>query len=173
MLDADDELAYLSGERAMAVLDEEALHEPVSVLCRRKAETIIDTASIADAVRRMKTSRIGSLAVVDASGCLVGIVTERDVLFKVMLEEVDIHAAGVATIMTRDPETLLLDDSLVFLMNKMHVGGFRHVPIVDDAGKPMHVLSIKDVVSFVVARFEHTVSNVPPDSYAHLRRFVV
>jgi predicted transcriptional regulator len=59
MLDADDELAYISGERAMSVLDEDALHEPVSVLCRRKAETITEAASIADAVRRMKTSRIG------------------------------------------------------------------------------------------------------------------
>lgn len=173
MLDADDELAYISGERAMAVLDEDALHEPVSVLCRRKAETITEAASIADAVRRMKTSRIGSLAVVSASGDLVGIVTERDVLFKVMLEDVDIHATRIASIMTRDPETLMADDSLVFLMNKMHVGGFRHVPIVDEAGRPTHVLSIKDVVSFVVSRFEHTVSNVPPDSYARLRRFVV
>jgi CBS-domain-containing membrane protein len=95
------------------------------------------------------------------------------VLFKVMLEDVDIHATRIASIMTRDPETLMADDSLVFLMNKMHVGGFRHVPIVDEAGRPTHVLSIKDVVSFVVSRFEHTVSNVPPDSYARLRRFVV
>jgi CBS domain-containing protein len=173
MLDADDELAFLSERIGTAVLDEDALHEPVSVLCNRRAETILESATIADAIRRMKTSRIGSLAVVEESGLLVGIVTERDVLFKVMLEEVDIKEARVDSIMTRDPETLLLEDSMVFLMNKMHIGSFRHVPIVDASGRPLHVLSIKDVVSFVVSRFEHTVANVPPDSFAQHRRFVV
>lgn len=172
MLDADEEIALLSEDISRAVLDEEAFKEPVRILCNRRAEVIKERATIADAIRRMKTSRIGSLAVVDEAGMLVGIVTERDVLFKVMLESIDVHTTEVSTIMTRDPETLLLDDPLVFLMNKMHVGGFRHVPILDGAGKPLHVLSIKDVVSFVVSRFETTVSNVPPDSYAHLRRFV-
>lgn len=172
MLDADEELALLSGEMSTTVLDEDAFKEPLSILCSRRAEVIEETASIADAIRRMKTSRIGSLAVVSRDGLLVGIVTERDVLFKVMLEDVDAKTARVSTIMTPDPETLLLDDPLVFVMNKMHVGGFRHVPILDQAGRPLHVLSIKDVVSFVVSRFETTVSNLPPDSFARLRRFV-
>lgn len=172
MFDAEDELAILSGEMmAERTLGEDDLREPIGLLGLRRAETIGETESIAAAVRQMKRARIGSLAVVDADGVLVGIVTERDLLAKVMLEPIDLEASYVRTIMTPDPETLRPDDLFIFVMNKMHIGGFRHVPIVDEQNRPLHVVGIRDVVAFVLRAFEPMVANVPPDAYPHLRRF--
>ena len=174
MLDAEEELEFLAGRLGTGrSLHEEALREPVSRLCQRPAETLPVTEHIATAIERMKKSGIGSLAVVDAEGLLVGIVTERDLLTKVLLEDVDVAATPVRAIMTPEPESLHPEDSMLYLMNKMHVGGFRHVPIVDDAGRPLHVLSIRDVVAYVLGRFERAVANLPPDAHAHLRSFVV
>lgn len=172
MFDAEDELAILSGEMmAERTLGEDDLREPIGLLGLRAAETIAETASIADSIRRMKAAKIGSLAVVDHDGVLVGIVTERDLLQKVALEPIDLEVTLVRTIMTPDPETLHPEDLLIFVMNKMHVGGFRHVPIVDEHNRPLHVVGIRDVVAFVLSAFEPMVANVPPDAYPHLRRF--
>lgn len=172
MFDADDELAIASGEMlAPHVLSEEELREPISSLDTRPAETIHVDASVAEAVARMKHARIGSLAVVDDAGLLVGIVTERDMLTKVLLEPIPAESTRVSAIMTANPETLLPSDAIVFAMNKMQVGGFRHVPIVDEAGKPLYVLSIRDVVGYVLRVFESAIVNLPPDAYPHLRRF--
>lgn len=172
MFDAEEELAIASGELdAQRTLTADELREPIESLDVRPAEVIHAEAKVAEAIRRMKAAKIGSLAVVDASGRLVGIVTERDMLTKVLLEPIDAHTASVASIMTADPETLLASDAIVFAMNKMQIGGFRHVPIVDDAGRPLHVLSIRDVVAYVHGVFETTIANVPPDAYPHLRRY--
>lgn len=172
MFDAEDELAILSGEMmAERTLGEDDLREPIGLLGLRPAETIVETGSIAESIAKMKRAKIGSLAVVDDDGHLVGIVTERDLLQKVLLEPIDLAATAVRTIMTPDPETLHPEDLLIFVMNKMHVGGFRHVPIVDQHNRPLHVVGIRDVVAFVLRAFEPMVANVPPDVYPHLRRF--
>jgi CBS domain-containing protein len=42
------------------------------------------------------------------------------------------------------------------------VGGFRHVPIVDDLDRPLHVISIRDVLAFVLDGFPQRVLNMPP-----------
>jgi len=172
MFDAEDELAILSGEMmAERTLGEDDLREPIAFLNLRAAETILETDSIATSVRQMKAHKIGSLAVVDRDGVLVGIVTERDLLSKVLLESIDLDATPVRSIMTPDPETLHPEDLMIFVMNKMHVGGFRHVPIVDERNRPLHVVGIRDVVAFVLGAFEPMVANVPPDVVPHLRRF--
>lgn len=172
MFDADEEMAIASGEMMAArTLTDEELREPIASLSTRPAERIASEAKVAEAVRRMKTAKIGSLAVVDPTGRLVGIVTERDLLTKVLLEPLDLETTPVSSIMTADPETLMPEDGIVYAMNKMHVGGFRHVPIVDADGRPLYVLSIRDVVAYVLDAFESTIVNLPPDAYRHLRRY--
>jgi CBS domain-containing protein len=119
---------------------------------------------VGDAIRTMQEHRIGSVLVVDGDR-LAGIVTERDVLTKVATKDVSFQESPVTRVMTADPETLQPGDSLIFLMNKMHVGGFRHVPIVDPDGKPLHVLSLRAVLRYFIEQFGSRVVNVPPDPF--------
>jgi CBS domain-containing protein len=52
---------------------------------------------------------------------------------------------------------------VAWALNKMHLGGFRHVPIVDAGGKPVGVVSVKNIVDFIVELFPAAVLNLPPD----------
>jgi CBS domain-containing protein len=72
--------------------------------------------------------------------------------------------------MTRDPESLPLDASVAWVLNRMCVGGFRHVPVVDRDGRPAFVISVRDVVEFLVERFPREVLTLPPVYGAHVER---
>jgi CBS domain-containing protein len=163
-------------EEELAIMDERSeedvhgltldhLLEPVERICRKRAEVLDHTATIGEAIGRMQQKRIGSLAVVK-DGVLVGIVTERDILRKVVgPHPVAGESASITEVMTKDPETLRPSDAILFLLNKMQGGGFRHVPVVDVIGRPLYVLSIRDVLNLVLERFHRRVSNLPSEPY--------
>jgi CBS domain-containing protein len=63
--------------------------------------------------------------------------------------------------MTPDPECLTMSDEIAWVLNLMAVGGFRHVPIVDDTGRPVAVFSVKDIVERLVELFPKDVLTLP------------
>src|SRR6185369_6694174 len=142
------------------VLDSRTIHEPVRLLNPRTPLTVRSTATLRDAVAIMREHHIGCVLVVDGER-LVGILTERDLLLK-MVENADL-SEPVSGFMTRDPETLELDDPIVWALNRMSVGGYRHVPLVDRDGRPVGILSVKDIVHYIVALFPNEVLTLPPD----------
>ena len=74
---------------------------------------------------------------------MVGIFTDRDAVVKVAGRT--IGSAAVRDVMTPDPVVLRPDDTLAVAIHKMAVGGFRHIPVVDAAGRPTAVVSAADV----------------------------
>jgi CBS domain-containing protein len=155
--------------RPPKVLSVEVFDRPLDLLCTREVTTVETDATIGDAVALMRERKFGSL-LVTAGGRLVGIVTERDVLRKVVgIDGIGLHDS-IAKIMTPDPETLQRFDSIAFAMNKMHVGGFRHVPIVDADGKPEAVISIRDLIAYVLDYFPERIVNMPTEPYRGERR---
>jgi CBS domain-containing protein len=166
MTDGVDEELDIMEERASEppAIRADLLEEPIRVLCDKPAVTIDVTGTVAEAVRQMQERRFGSLLVLDGT-TLAGIVTERDVLYEVAGADPAILARPVTEIMTPDPETLQLDDPIVFLMNKMHVGRFRHVPILSEAGEPKHVISLRDVLRWMLEHFGSVVTNLPASPF--------
>ena len=156
----EEDLDLLAGDdRAPRVLDQRMIREPIRFLEPRAPLSLPPTASVRDAVRMMREHRIGCLLVVDG-GRLAGIITERDLLLK--LEPGD-GGRTVRELMTPDPEVLTLDDPIVYALNKMSVGGFRHVPLVDAARRPVGIVSVKDIIDYIVDFFAKDVLTVPPD----------
>jgi CBS domain-containing protein len=51
----------------------------------------------------------------------------------------------------------------------MSVGGYRHVPLVDGGGRPVGVVSVKDIVDYLVEHFPREVLNIPPEPGQHVR----
>ena len=133
---------------------------PISDLPLRDAVQVDATSTVADAVHAMNENHTGCM-LVQKAGKLVGIFTERDVLTKVFFRE-DSRTVTVEAVMTRSPETLEADESIAFALNKMSVGGYRHIPIVEHGGKPVGVLSVRDIVDFLVDLFPEDVLNLPP-----------
>jgi CBS domain-containing protein len=156
-----------TGERR--VLDERMIREPIRTLTPRPPLSVPRGASIASAVALMRDHRLGCVLVVE-NDRLVGIVTERDLLLKVIGTGADLEALTVEDVMTPDPEVLHPDDAIVFALNKMSVGGFRHVPLVDEAGRPVGIVSVKLIVEYIVDFFPREVLNLPPEPGKNLTR---
>jgi CBS domain-containing protein len=110
----------------------------------------------------MKEYRVGCV-LVEKEGRLLGIFTERDILTKLVGTGYDPAKVQVDEVMTRDPETLTSDDPIAFAMQRMSVGGFRHVPLVDPNGRPVGILSVKDIVDYLAEHFPREVLNIPPE----------
>jgi CBS domain-containing protein len=139
------------------------LREPISEVVSPKALACVPpAATVREAIECMKEHRVGCV-LVQVRGKLVGIFTERDVLSKVVLQGHDIDELTVEDVMTTDPEVLSPDDKVSFALNKMSVGGFRHIPLVDRDGKPFGVVSMRDVVDFMVDMFAPAVLTLPPE----------
>ena len=109
-----------------------ASHEPLMVARH---------APIGEALEEMRAEGVDAVLVVER-GRLVGIFTDRDALLKLAGRA----AVGmtVGDVMTRDPVVLREDDTVAVAINKMAVGGFRHIPLVEH-GRPTGIVTARDV----------------------------
>ena len=148
-------------ERAEQQLGEAILSAPIRMLEPRPAVTVGPDTPIAETIRLMLDQRIGAVLVV-SGGKAAGIFTERDVLRRVVKGGLD-QGRPVREVMTAEPETLGLEDGIAFALNRMIIGGFRHIPIVDEAGAPHAVLSLREVVAFIVSLLPQRFLNLPPE----------
>lgn len=162
---AEDEELVIMEERCRrsVSLDEDALREPIARLCRKRAIIVPTTATVGYATRLMQESHATAICVTRA-GFLMGILTERDVIQKVVGHLDSLHEHSVVDVMTASPEVLQADDMILFLLNKMLVGGYRHIPVVDRYGRPEYIIELRDVVEeLLMASFDRPISNLPPE----------
>ncbi len=129
--------------------------------------TVRPQTTVAEAMRSMVEAQVGSVLIVEHER-LVGIFTERDVLTKVATQAIDAEHTPVSTCMTPQPLTLELDDALVYALQAMSLGGYRHVPLLDEQGRPLALVSLRMLVEILSAAFPQQLVNLPP-SPAHSR----
>ncbi|HWP82344.1 MAG TPA: CBS domain-containing protein [Bacteroidota bacterium] len=161
--EVDDELSQMYEEdvRSTKVFDSSTFKRPIKHLRVRKPLQVSPSQTVAEAIAMMNEKGLGCV-VVSEQEKLVGIFTERDVLKKVV-GKIDAGKVMVKDVMTPHPEAFQPEDSIAFVLNAMHVGGYRHVPIVDENNKPIAVVSVKDIVAFILDNFPEDVLNLPPE----------
>ena len=115
------------------------------VIGKRSVPTAGITTTIREAAKIMKQCRSSAIMVVD-KGTLVGICTERDIVFGVVAEDLDPDKTGLAKIMTRKVQTIAPDKPFGHALHIMYEGGFRHVPVVDHAGYPGGLVTPQDAL---------------------------
>ncbi|RMD82926.1 MAG: CBS domain-containing protein [Candidatus Dadabacteria bacterium] len=147
-------------ERKDQILSEERLRAPVSVLDPREPLAVEPQTSVLEAVTLMQREHVGCVLVTRGDK-LKGIFTERDVLTQIVGQGVDPAKTPVRRVMTPDPETLRPTDSIAYALNKMSLGDYRHIPLVDKAGKAVGIISVKDIVNYIVSFFPKSVLNLP------------
>jgi len=98
--------------------------------------------TVKEAVKQMVKRNVGSILIVE-NDKLVGIFTERD-LMKMVAEDKPVYTA-IGDVMTKDPVSLRPDDPLSKAALIMSERGFRHIPIVDDEGKLVGIISSRDI----------------------------
>lgn len=152
-------------EQDEGVLVDPAIFQKTISNLKMPIPQIIDiNASVGDVLNIMQQNKIGSV-IITSDNRLAGIVTERDILLKVAGIITDLDNTSVVEIMTPDPTTLRLEDQIAYVMHNMHVGGYRHVPIVNKDDEPISIVSIKDVLSFILDQFPSEVTNMAGEPY--------
>lgn len=96
----------------------------------REVETIAAQAGVRDAADAMRDTGLGSLVVVDAENHPIGILTDRDLLERVIAESRDVGTTSVADVMSRPLHTASPEDSLDRVVQIMSASGVRRVPVV-------------------------------------------
>ena len=98
---------------------------------------------------------------IDCSNCVLtlsneklnGILTERDILLKVTGKSYDFQLTTIDEFITPNPECVSPEDPLAYALNKMYVGGFRNVPVINDEMYPIGIISISDIISTIADYF--------------------
>ena len=92
---------------------------------------------------------------------LNGILTERDILLKITGKGYDLQLTTIDEFITPNPEYVSLEDPLAYALNKMYVGGFRNVPVINDEMYPIGIISISDIISTIADYFHKEIINLP------------
>jgi CBS domain-containing protein len=135
--------------------------DSVSRLFPTAPHQIASTQPVADAIDAMRRHGVGCLLVCD-NGDLVGILTERDVMRRILALQRPMSTT-VADCMTPQPATVHAKESIRNAIERMEQGGYRHLPVLDEQQKLVGVLSIKRIVHYLVEHFPATIYNQPPD----------
>lgn len=117
-------------------------------LCDSKPAAVSPEASVADAIRTMLDRHVGAVAVIDSEHRVAGIFTERDVLSKLALSKLDPESTPVRELMTTPVELATAETGSSEAFVTMVERHFRHLPVVDNNGKLLGMLSIRHLLEW-------------------------
>ena len=138
------------------------LSDKVRLLAPSEPIRLTEDATVHDALMKMVTARRSAVVVVDGEGRLTGVFNERDMLTRVDSRGLDPRATRLRDVMTPTPETLAPDDLICYAINRMHHGGYRTVPLVDAERRPIGIVTVTDVVTWLAELFPEAIVNLPP-----------
>ena len=125
------------------------------------AITVKPHATVREATNLMLHHQVDGVLIVDR-GQLAGICTRHDVLTRLMVDAIDMDQVRVEEIMQPLPVCLQPDHQLAYALHQMYVGGHTLIPLVDAQGRPAGVISMRDIVRYLVETFPQEVQNLPP-----------
>jgi len=127
----------------------------------RRVVTISQNDTVYDAVKTMSTSKVGALVVVDPQNKKpIGIISERDYLNKVVIHGLSSKNTQVKDIMTKDIITTRPNVSASKCMDMITRGRFRHIPVVNEGGSLIGLISIGDLVKHVLDQQKVTIDHL-------------
>jgi CBS domain-containing protein len=120
------------------------MHRLRSVIQAQTLVTATPETSVFDVVSRMKDKGVGAVPILDGER-LVGIFSERDLLTRVVVPELDPRKTLVSRVMTGNVVTASLEEHVDYCIDKMKQAGCRHLPIVVN-GRPIAMISMRDLL---------------------------
>jgi CBS domain-containing protein len=121
--------------------------------------TIHADAIVSDALRMLNEKRIGALIVVDNHEEIRGIVTERDIMKQCYERHTNIKGVAIQDVMTPREKLIVcaLADDMDQIMDTMTTKRIRHIPVVDEAGALLGIISVGDVIKILLTHKDHEI----------------
>ena len=143
--------------------------ERLRVLSRNQPVSVPPGTSLADCLRAIQRTGTGdSVFVCEADGRLTGVLTERDIFGRIVGGQVDL-SQPVETLMTTEPRTLDLDQTIRDAIVLMQTGRYRNVPLVDEAGHLVGVVRQADIIKYLAESFPEELLNLPPRPHQRMK----
>ena len=162
MHDLDDEHDHLIDDEELQEIRGAFLNDTIAALEPAEPICLGETATVAEAIARMLERRQAGVLIVDATGRLAGIFTERDVLTRVAGAGRDVARTVLHDVMTPNPEALSAADRIAYAVHSMSVAGYRTVPLIDADRRPVGVVTVSDVIRWLAHLYPEAVLNLPP-----------
>lgn len=127
------------------------LIDTVDTLYPRQPITVAPDTTVRDVLELLVKERIGSVFVVE-NGRTVGVFSERDALLRLNTAVHELGDEPIRRFMTPNPAALRPHTRLAFAIHQMDVGGYRHLPIIDDADLATGVISVRDILRYLAEK---------------------
>ena len=127
------------------------LRDRVWELSPRPAYSVSPSTPVRDVLTSMAEKRIGCVVVVE-EGRVAGIFTERDALLKINTQAAELGGHPVSEFMTAAADTLRPASKIAFAVHRMDLGGYRHVPIVNEDEQLVGVISVRDILRYLTQK---------------------
>ncbi len=98
----------------------------------------------------MRDRQVGSLAVTDGSGKLVGILTERDIIYSAANGLFEKRDARVSSVMSKNLITVRPEDNLSQVIERMREFNLRHMIVADTQGKAVGIVAMRDILDIAI-----------------------
>jgi CBS domain-containing protein len=136
----------------------------VGEICNRNVVVAPKTEMIVDAAKRMRTSHVGDLVVIENRNGRhfpIGMVTDRDIVISVVAGDPDhINYLLVSDVMSNDLITAREHESIEAALKKMEEHGVRRLPIVDADGALIGILTLDDILQYLTGQQSELVALV-------------
>jgi len=143
--------------------------ERLRVLSRRQPVTVPPGTTLAECLRAIQATGTGdSVFVCDAADRLLGVLTESDIFGRIVAGHVDL-TQRVESLMTTDPRTLDLDDTIHDAIELMQTGRFRNVPVIDADRRLVGVIRQNDIIKYLAESFPEELLNLPPRPHQRMQ----
>jgi CBS domain-containing protein len=164
--DDDDRELFDDEHPGPQILESALAKTALSEVVSQPPLMVVAATTLADTIHLMQQERRACVLVME-NDQLVGIFTERDILMKVAGQPLDLVHTAVSASMTPDPFTLPDDANVAFALSKMVLEGFRHIPLVDDDGRPTAVVSMRNLIEYLGEIYSRELLTMPPEPHQH------
>lgn len=144
-------LSDLSTPRSASVIERGLYKDRIRMLWPRKPVAVAPSESVGEVLKILVNNTIGCVVVTE-NDRVTGIFTERDAILKLGVQASELSAQPISDFMTSNPQTLTVDDKIVFALQRMDLGGYRHVPLVDDRGALVGIISVRDILQYFMQK---------------------
>lgn len=143
-------LSSLSKPRPASRLEWCVMKNRIEDLVPREPFVVSAANPVGQVLRQMVARSIGSVVVME-NRQVAGIFTERDALYRLNDQAADLADRPVSEFMSSPVETVGMNDRVAFALHKMDLGGYRHLPVVDQQGRITGIISVRDILNHILA----------------------